>query len=649
MQASGPYLNLWRVKGMTEDAFRKIKDATILGKVKQGRNLFGAIERLHERLLDEDGPGNAAVDVWESYIISPINIHSLSMDELLQFQGVSLVDAANISKAIKERNESGEKFSGITSIRRIENTSNSAYFSLRPFVGLYDSKDKYAVHGDYRSDFDFDTANKLGDTYNNDEWVSMLDYDLTFQTSATDTTSYFDKFIGSNIDTLRLKKRMKEELDILKNYKSQGNHSDRIRAFVGNNIIAGVSLLHEPMVDNKYYNLYKGYALIQNYPYFNKAVVGDFRVALGEGLIIDNTDEYRARSDFRTKGVFGDISNNHSYAFRGGATEIGNDFASILAFGSIHKRSAYKNQDGTYSMMYNQEEIVPSEERDAVKETALGGHLSMNLAEISPLPWGTQIGFTAFRTKYDATFDPQTETFDIPNDKDQLDTKCFSTMLNGDKRTIVGGDFRTVYGIWGLSGEIARQSEGKGLAYIINNYFQYNLGYLKVAKRHYDLAYDNPYNRGFSEHSRFQDTMFEKDYRLNDPLMSMIQDNPSPKPEDGYYAEMSLRLSRQFRITRAYMDFWEDLDSGGNGSRFQGEIEYKPIHPVHFRIKHKHQQRELPKIGNYSESVTDETTFSVFSPVSYRDFLAFQARYGRVKLMGTESTALKGEDGWWLP
>lgn len=636
------YLDLWKVSGMDVSTFNKVNSSTSLFVSRKSRSFFGQIERLHERLLDEDGPGNAAIDVWESYLVTPVNVHALSMDDLLQFQGISLIDAAVLSKTINERKEEGSRLSGYYTIRRLDNFSSSGYYGLRPFINMYDSKEKYAFHGDLRSELDFTTVDMVGDSYTKDEWISSL------ETAIDDIHTGYHNYEGSGIDTTRLKKRLEQELSILEKYKSQGIHSDRMRLFMGNNIIAGVALRHEQFAD-KFYNLYKGYASAQNYPYLHKLIVGDYRVTFGEGLIVDNTDEYRARSDFRTKGIFGDISNNRAFSFRGGAAEMRNDFASVTAFGSMQKRAAYENEDGTYSLMYNDYSIVPEEEKDAVKETVLGGHIAMNLGEISPLPWGTQLGFTILKTKYDKIFDPQESTFDIPNDSDFMDTKTFSTLMKGDKRTVIGGDFRTIIDFWGLSGEIARQSEGEGIAYLIKNYFQHRLGYLSIAKRRYDLAYDNPYNRGFSEHARFEDTMFEKDYRLNDPLMTLIQDYPTPKPEDGWYAETRMRLSRNIAITRAYMDLWTDLDTGGTGSRFQGEVEYKPVHPLRFRIRHKHQQRELPKTGNYSESVTDETTFSVFSPVSRQDFLAVATRYGRVKLMGTENTALREKmDGGFL-
>ena len=48
---------------------------------------------------------------------------------------------------------------------------------------------------------------------------------------------------------------------------------------------------------------------------------------------------------------------------------------------------------------------------------------------------------------------------------------------------------------------------------------QYNYLYLVGLFRHYDASYDNPYNRGFTEMKRFEDTPIEKSYRIIDPML----------------------------------------------------------------------------------------------------------------------------------
>jgi hypothetical protein len=154
-------------------------------------------------------------------------------------------------------------------------------------------------------------------------------------------------------------------------------------------------------------------------------------------------------------------------------------------------------------------------------------------------------------------------------------------------------------------------------------------------KRRYGLDFFNPYARSFSEQSKFDDTVVEKDYRLLDPFYSDLQDLPVPKAEDGHYFETRYQITRSLTITRAYIDVWRNLAYNLDNVRIQGELEYRPVFPLRFRIKQKWQVKQLPKAVLATTSRTQETTLRIFALVA-GDYLSLEARYGRVGLTPNE-------------
>ncbi|TET79518.1 MAG: hypothetical protein E3J41_01730 [Candidatus Cloacimonadota bacterium] len=229
---------------------------------------------------------------------------------------------------------------------------------------------------------------------------------------------------------------------------------------------------------------------------------------------------------------------------------------------------------------------------------------------------------------------PDTGEIDIPFDKDRLNDLNYTMMPEGDYRTYLGTSFRTVYRNLSFEGEYVRQKD-YGYGYILKSLVQFNTFYVIYIKRHYSIDFFNPYSRAFSEQSKFDDTVVEKDYRLIDPLYTDLQNLPIPKAEDGHYIETRYQILRNLTITRAYIDIWKNLAHNLSNVRVQGELEYRPVFPLRFRIKQKWQVKQLPKPVFATTSRTQETTLRVFATIA-GDYLSLEARYGRVKLTPNE-------------
>ena len=59
-----------------------------------------------------------------------------------------------------------------------------------------------------------------------------------------------------------------------------------------------------------------------------------------------------------------------------------------------------------------------------------------------------------------------------------------------------------------------------------------------VGKVDYDILYDNPYQRSFSEYQFGKTTILEDSYWLDDPIFeNLYSNNPRPQAERGLYIE----------------------------------------------------------------------------------------------------------------
>jgi len=109
--------------------------------------------------------------------------------------------------------------------------------------------------------------------------------------------------------------------------------------------------------------------------------------------------------------------------------------------------------------------------------------------------------------------------------------------------------------------------------------------------RHYDVDFDNPYNRGFSEYSRYKGSILEKDYRLTNPdYVSIAEENPRPQAEEGFYFEM---WTRPFRTTTTAIQFdsFKRLTDMADYRRIVLKVNYRPNSRINFRLWQKWQGR----------------------------------------------------------
>lgn len=586
------------------------------------RNL--RIDELKDRLASEDDPGKSAIDYWENLLLFPLDLNKASVQQLNSLYGVSMVDAAAI---VGHRSKWGD-YRYLGQLRNTENLSSYGYRNMRYYVfepdkpiedrpwGIFRYKTELENQRDEEGDLN-SYKNELSQRINvlGDENSSVYqDLELSGWTQ-----DMIDSLRQSNISDL-------EELsEISDNFSHsvliKGGYSDRYRAGVSYNSSAGNL------------NSFSGFVLLEHFGLLEKVIAGDYRLTLSEGLFIDNSEEFRARQTQRIRGLYPDLNPNEQYGFRGIAAELNfKNFVYPVVFGSYNRRDALMYSGDTAVMFFH----LPWKTdgySDKVEEKLGGAGISLRFDRFMP---GTVLESYVYRIEYDKYFDPETSLIDIPGDRDNLEDANFLLSSSGDERTAYSLSARTVLaGFCYFSGEYASQKNGTK-AFILTSRIQKEFIYLDFIFRHYDLGYDNPFSRGFSEQRRFEDTEFEKPYRLLNPLYAYIQYDPVPKAEEGFYVETRYQITRNLTVTKAYVDVWKNLATGLDNFRSQGTIEYRFSYPMSLSVRQKWQNKKLQKTSFYSSSVTNETELKLRFFLENDDYLSFSVARSQVLLSQRE-------------
>ncbi len=584
-----------------------------------------------ERLAQEDGPGDSAVEYWEDLLLRPIPINEARWWDLRSLDRVSFIDAA----AVDSRLRSLGPVSSVNSLRSTEYLRYYGYRSMRDYVSTREPDyNSYDMFGSYRFIYD-DNEGRSGID-------DGLEGNLSELKSAISEISEGGRELAStSIDSLELITRLQSEYAQLTEAQNVSGFSHRARIGFGEryrggvrlsrgvNSIAGSELIEGLDAEiNDRFDIGKVFFSFQDNSFVKKVVVGNYRLSLGQGLLMDNTDELMYRNTYRTWGLTADLTSTRQNALLGAATQLESGPVLAYLFGSYTPRDAITNLDGSPNMLY-QGQFRTEEYSDVLNEKTYGGYAFYDMGDF--LPVGTAVGLGALQIQYSDSLNPTSAGIDIPTDTYIWDCPEYATMPIGSDHRYFAGSAQTVYKNMSAEVEAVRQDNG-AWASITTASWQNNWFHLTGSYRNYALDFMNPYNRAFAEQHRFDDTPFEKPYRLNDPLVSQVADLPVPKPEEGIYLETRFQVSRSVTFTKVYLDSWRNLAYDTENLRFQGEVEYRPVWPVRFRFKYKFQDKINHKDIVPTNSRTQEFTLRTFSLPVGGDYFSVELRYGNVEL-----------------
>lgn len=625
---------------------------------------------LIRRLGDEEGSQEGTAEVWEDYLITPKNINTMHYSDILSMPNMTPVGAAGIVK----RRANGELIKDYRALRHTYNLTHYEATNLKNFVGYSDLEGKNRLYFDYQFRYnDSPFEEDMQDIYKE---VIPSSGDEAPRAKDASYWGYFnmDKNLVETTNKIRLRYNNQYKAGLLfHNSKGAPSIFDEDFDFGG---------------DTKFY---AGYENILLDKYSVKFYAGHYRATFGEGLVMENTDEYSSRKtgygfSKRITGIIGDISSTQEYALRGGAVEFKSSKFNIAVWGSSDKKDAvlYDSNDNgvfddddavfsyvTMSRRFTNDEFEEAEDifssyydadghlythefkmsprRDALQEDIFGAHL-----EYSPFI-GTHIGFTGYEAIYDRDFVIDTDqlkylltaTAEDADEKWGMEDSELSAMYatktdeyNRDFRRVLGFDWGTILGNTAFQGEYARLITDKDAnvfnnnpsAMVISSYSSFGNLYLLSLYRDYDLAFDNPYSRGFSEHEKFDDTILDKNpHTLTNPLIADVYLNSAQaQAERGIYFETRYRFNRYFTLNRTYLDIWERKSDSRKSVRFQGELDFRPIYQTSLRFKYKNQINRYDDDAERGVSQTDETTLKARFYLSNYDSIELSYRYNRV-------------------
>ena len=157
-------------------------------------------------------------------------------------------------------------------------------------------------------------------------------------------------------------------------------------------------------------------------------------------------------------------------------------------------------------------------------------------------------------------------------------------------RSVMGLNFNTVINNLAINSEYAVMDTdiGKQTALLIKGFWKLadNLDILLV-HRNYDLGFDNPYQKSFSEYQRYKSSIFEDEWWLEDPIYTYLyQFNPQPQAEKGTYIESRYQFHEKF-VLGLQWDSWLRKADAARYFRMVTKLEWRPLfnYRIYFRYK----------------------------------------------------------------
>jgi DNA uptake protein ComE-like DNA-binding protein len=561
-----------------------------------------------------EGSNEGLIDLWIDIAKDPPNINTAGIYDLMNLQNVSPVDAV----AIFKHREAIGTYRGRRDLRYTPGLSGWGYMNARSLVRYEDTEHKGELHGRYQlrarsaslhSDVDelmredVFTAQSIYDS-----WYDRLEL---YKTRPEFTQKLFLKYYLTENVTLRggvLSWRLGTEKALNEHFKGFG----------------GVEGLKAGPVD------------------IEKIYVGDYLVGFGQGLVMENSDYFKPRKsgyswDTRYYGILGDISRTEQYKLSGVAVQASWDRFRGIGFYSDDEKDAVLNEDGSVAAYISLSPSIDNEDltryglppmKDALHEKTFGGHLRY---VIFP---GTHLGISGYESRYNRRFDPMggAAVVDRFDRLIQADNEFLASYRSPGKfRRVHGIEGQTVYENFCVQAEYAEMDiDGSILkvgddphALVASVWSQYNNLNLLALYRDYDVGFDNPYCRGYSNYERFKGTIFEDHYYLTDPLYGLIFDNSvAPQAERGVYLSSRYRLTTSI-IPRFEYDRWTRVADGATYYRFVGNLEVRLLYPLRFKIRQQFQGRNRDDELAASSFGLKETRIEMEMRLSSYDMLEF--------------------------
>lgn len=643
---------LLQVRGIDFATFERIKPLVIITPEILEESVRRVEDNYYkvEQWMTDEGVNENLVNDWIIRLAEPVNINTVGFFELLNLAGVSPVDAV----AIINRQKSGPILNR-SDLRSTDNLSYYGFSNLEDFI-RYDQPAK---------------PRRLGGSF------SAIWKNITLSQTPSDDAETYEQFRAKDYP-----------LDAF--YRWRLNYGLNYRAE-----ISYLQNMGEPTIyinDRLRIPQFKGFLELRNRrvgPFqINNLVVGNYTAAFGQGVVMEANDYFIPRKTGygwrkRFIGISGDISRSQQYGLQGVGVDASIGPLTTALFWSLARRDAVLNSDSSFSTLitmyprldYGLENSIPLPMVQMVREMLVGGNLRYRL-----LP-GTYLGATLYQSLYDRPLDLQVQQTllntdgmgkyltQIGNSADPeiaagYESHATSRLWSAAQavRRVYGLDFLSVYKNIAVQGEYAELDKDLDLgkrrdephALVLSGYIQFDNFNFIALYRDYDLEFDNPYQRSFSNYQRFKGTIFEDVFYLKDPILGYLYSaNAQPQAEKGLYLSTRYQIHRTL-ITTLEQDNWQRQADKAHYNRTVLNLEYRPVFNYRFRLRQKWQTRDadnvLSPVGYKSTETRLEAILRMARNNSVRlllatGFTAFTPRSRLVYNAITYGTSMVGNAG----
>lgn len=627
------------ISGISYEDFLLLRDAvSVFPKLEYDETAVKIEDRYYrlESMMNDEGSSEGLVESWIDLFTNPQDVNQMDYYDLLNLPAVSPIDAAAVMKFRAD----GNTINSARDLRGIEGISYYGYRNISDYVRY--THDSTRVWRGY---------------------LTATIKDFAGQISPDDEGSLMDEIVYN-----------KYPLD--QYYKFYLSYGRKL-----NFGLAYTQSLGEmtPVFDTSAVPRVKGYAAINDISLgrlgrINKIIAGDYIASFGQGVVMETVDYFTPRKSGygwrkRLTGISGDASRARAYSQTGITGEYQYKWLYLTPFLGYNTRDAVLNPDSSFSAFIRME---PRVENGFSGTVALG--LTNNVHELlygsnirfQPLPQ-FQLGITFYESLYDRELDFQPEVVisdmnkylqQIGNSADAeiaaiYESYAGSALWKKAKayRRVIGSDFSLSFRNVVFQGELGvLDRNGKVLnfkddpiAFTVNMYWEFeNFNFLALY-RHYDLAFDNPYQRSFSNYARYKTTIFEDIYYLQDDVYGFLYSGASqPQAEKGFYYSTRYQLSRSL-ILNVEHDFWERMADRAKYNRLVARMEYRPVFNYRVRFRQKWQGRYLDNFftsnvyRSYETILTNEFYLSRFDRIFFDLIYGYTEFSPRARLVYTTS------------
>ena len=265
----------------------------------------------------------------------------------------------------------------------------------------------------------------------------------------------------------------------------------RIRYQIGNSKHFSAGLRVEKDAGERFYDSYGAYAMLHDVGILQRAIVGDYRIGFGEGLVMGGSIwNSKSTPPLKTQGGIRSMTGmDETYFLRGAAVTLAlGKHIRLSAFGSYRKRDATLTKEGEVQTLltsgYHRTESEWERKRN-VGSTVLGGNVG----------WynkGFHLGATGYWQKFSRLLNPGTQQYRAIYPK-------------GNSFGTAGVNYGYTRYRLSLAGETAYSIAGGGWATINRASWNISRNYvLSAVQRFYAYQYYSFYSSALSENSNAQ-------------------------------------------------------------------------------------------------------------------------------------------------